>query len=167
MTKITYVGVAAAMLLACAPTVAQETAEAPEAPDTSVANDVSGPDTTVAAEETAATEAEDADADSSTAPADPVVCKRGETVRHVNLVEPGAQGRLCEVHYAKPTEGVENRVLWYATSDKSFCDEKANNLMSKLSGAGFSCVNPDGTPVSIEASASAEEAAETKSAPES
>ncbi len=110
-------GAAAAVLLACAPTVAQETAveEPAAAPEATVANEVSEPASTVTTEETAAgAEAETAAA----TPGDPMVCKRGKAERHVNVVAPGANGRLCEVHYAKPTEGVENRVLWYATSDR-------------------------------------------------
>jgi hypothetical protein len=145
---MTYLGVAAAaLLLACAPTVAEET---PEAPDATVAEEAAP-----AVEETAA----ESEAPAMAAAGAPMVCKRGKTERHVNVVAPGSEGRVCEMHYAKPTEGVENRVLWYATSDKGFCEEKANALMASLISSGWSCTNPDGTPVSVEAAAPVEEAA--------
>lgn len=161
MTRMVYVGVAATMLLACAPTVAQETAETPDA---SVANEAAEPTATMAAEETAMDETQ---ATSVAAMGEPISCKRGETVRHVNVVSPGSEGRVCELHYAKPTEGMESRMLWYATADKNFCDEKANSLMAKLTAAGWSCTNPDGTPVTVEASVETETAPETVTAPES
>lgn len=141
MKRTAYLGVAAAaLLLACAPSMAQEVPanETTEAP--------------MATEDTAAAEATAAAA----ALGEPMVCKRGNTERHINIVAPGSEGRVCEMHYAKPTEGVESRMLWYATSDKSFCDQKANELMARLTSSGWSCANPDGTPVSIEAAAPAE-----------
>jgi hypothetical protein len=157
MTRIAFWGMAA-VLLACAPAVAQQ---APEAPDASVANEATAPSAIMATETS-----EEAEAPSiAGTPGDPMVCKRGKAERHVNVVAPGAEGRVCEVHYAKPTEGVENRMLWYATSDKSFCDERASTLMARLTSAGWSCTNPDGTPVSIEAVAPAETAPEVVSAP--
>lgn len=169
MKRIAYLG-AAAVLLACAPALAQEavTDETAATPEATVANEVTSPDASVAAEETVGTtDAEEAaDAVAST-PGDPVVCKRGKTERHVNVVSPGTEGRVCEMHYAKPTEGVPSRMIWYATSDKNFCDQKANSLMAKLTSSGWTCTNPDGTPVSVEASAPAEPAVEAVTAPES
>lgn len=129
MNRIVVTGLAALAVSAWMPAAAQTATEpAPEATETSAE-----PETPSTAEATAGM-------------AGAAVCKRGQTERLINVVAPGAEGRVCELHYAKPTEGVEPYVLWYATSDKNFCDQRATSLMTTLSNAGWACTAADGTP---------------------
>ncbi len=67
-------------------------------------------------------------------------CTYGDIVRRVVvLTEPGVSVP-CEVHYFKDSEAPgEDRVLWSATQQAGYCEEKAAGLVSKLEGSGWDC----------------------------
>jgi hypothetical protein len=45
----------------------------------------------------------------------------------------------CEVKYYKDTEGGGVKVLWQAQSSAGYCEKKAEEFVSKLSGWGWQC----------------------------
>jgi hypothetical protein len=69
-------------------------------------------------------------------------CVRGDqSVRWVEVaVEDPVQNVRCEVVYWKDTEqpGVRS-VLWSARTDAAYCTRKADELVAKLEGGGWSC----------------------------
>lgn len=67
------------------------------------------------------------------------VCKNGSTERTIQVVKPTDGQYVCEVIYAKPSEGVPGKMLWHARNDENFCHEKADALASRLSSAGWAC----------------------------
>lgn len=67
-------------------------------------------------------------------------CRHGNDVREVHIERPTASPVPCEVVYKKLTEGVEDQVLWNAQNDDSYCDEKAQGFIEKLSSWGWTCV---------------------------
>ena len=74
-------------------------------------------------------------------------CTYGDMVRRVVVMtEPGVSVP-CEVHYFKDTEAPgENQVLWSATQQAGYCEEKARELIVKLESSGWVCletVSPD------------------------
>jgi len=66
-------------------------------------------------------------------------CRHGNDVREIHIERATAEAVPCEVVYKKLTEGVEDQVLWNAQNDDSYCDEKAEGLVSKLETAGWVC----------------------------
>lgn len=68
-------------------------------------------------------------------------CKMGNLVRQVEVRSGASVADLaCQVLYRKQTEqpGVEE-VLWSATSDATFCADKAQGLVDKLESHGWAC----------------------------
>ena len=67
-------------------------------------------------------------------------CTYGDMVRRVVVMtEPGVSVP-CEVHYFKDTEAPgEDQVLWSASSQAGYCEEKAAGLVAKLEGWGWDC----------------------------
>jgi len=76
---------------------------------------------------------------SGTALANPVSCENGELRRRVEVVysEPG-QAVPCEVIYDKSDEG-SIEALWRASNRAGYCEVKAEGLIEKLRGMGWSC----------------------------
>jgi hypothetical protein len=76
------------------------------------------------------------------AAASEVRCVRGDdAIRRVEIaVQDPNQNVPCEVVYWKDTEqpGVRT-VLWNAQTDADFCERKADELVAKLQGGGWSC----------------------------
>ncbi len=65
--------------------------------------------------------------------------------------DPG-QATPCEVLYDKPTEGSQS-TPWRASNQAGYCEEKADLLVRKLEGLGWSCGTADsGSEVSSEGS---------------
>lgn len=62
-----------------------------------------------------------------------------ETIREVIIEYPDGGTLPCKVIYNKPTEGFEKSVLWQADNMEGFCEEKANELVSKLESWGWKC----------------------------
>ena len=67
-------------------------------------------------------------------------CEHNSLIREVKIEHP-ATGELapCSVVYHKVTEGFESQVLWTASYDGAYCEEKADGLVEKLKGWGWVC----------------------------
>lgn len=66
-------------------------------------------------------------------------CSHGNDVREVQIEHPTDSPVPCNVVYKKQTEGVEDQILWNATSDDSYCEEKAQGFIAKLESWGWVC----------------------------
>jgi len=71
--------------------------------------------------------------------ADSWSCSHDNLVREVHIVRTTSEPVPCQVVYKKPTEGVENQVLWNADNDDSYCEEKAKEFVTKLESWGWVC----------------------------
>ncbi len=67
-------------------------------------------------------------------------CRHDNNVREIHIETPTSAAVPCSVVYRKLTEGVEDRVLWTAENDASYCQEKAQGLVDKQAGWGWTCV---------------------------
>lgn len=67
-------------------------------------------------------------------------CTYGDLQRRVEIAhEPGVEVP-CSVHYFKDTEMPgEQQVLWSASNDPTYCQNKAAEFVSKLEGWGWDC----------------------------
>lgn len=95
-------------------------------------------------------------------------CTYGDMVRRVVIMtEPGVSVP-CEVHYFKDTEAPgEDQVLWSASQQAGYCEEKAAGLVAKLEGWGWACGPTDpAAPAAPAAPAEPAESAEPAEAPE-
>jgi hypothetical protein len=92
-------------------------------------------------------------------------CTYGDMVRRVVIMtEPGVSVP-CEVHYFKDTEAPgEDQVLWSASQQAGYCEEKAAGLVAKLEGWGWNCGATD--PAAPAAPAEPAESSEPAEAPE-
>ena len=67
-------------------------------------------------------------------------CTSGDMVRRVVIMSEPGVSVPCEVHYYRDTEAPgEDQVLWSASSQEGYCEEKAAGLVSKLEGWGWDC----------------------------
>ena len=71
--------------------------------------------------------------------ADSWSCSRGNDVREVHIELTTPSPVPCHVVYKKQTEGVEDKILWSASSDDNYCEEKAQGLIAKLESFGWVC----------------------------
>ena len=78
-------------------------------------------------------------------------CKHDNHVREINIQHETTAVLPCSVVYRKPTEGVEDQILWTASSDAAYCEEKARALVEKHVGWGWACEEA-GAETSTEAS---------------
>lgn len=95
-------------------------------------------------------------------------CTYGDMVRRIVIMtEPGVSVP-CEVHYFKDTEAPgEDQVLWSASQQAGYCEEKAAGLVAKLEGWGWDCGATDpAAPAASAAPAEAAAPAEPAEAPE-
>ncbi|MDH3747177.1 MAG: hypothetical protein OER97_03135 [Gammaproteobacteria bacterium] len=94
-------------------------------------------------------------------------CSYGELQRRVEIfTEPGVSVP-CEVHYYKDTEAPgEPRVLWRATSDASYCEQKTAEFIEKLTGWGWNCGQKDAAPSNAEPATEAAPIATPETDPE-
>lgn len=69
------------------------------------------------------------------------VCTNGGNRRSVILTSTNATTNLpCEVHYKKESEQPgHDQVLWAATTDLAFCEQKAQDFVDKLTSWGWTC----------------------------
>jgi hypothetical protein len=82
-------------------------------------------------------------------------CSYGDMVRRVVIMSEPGVSVPCEVHYFKDTEAPgEDQVLWSASQQSGYCEEKAATLVANLKGWGWDC-----------ATAAAPEPAEAPTAP--
>ena len=93
-------------------------------------------------------------------------CTYGDMVRRVVIMSEPGVSVPCEVHYYKDTEAPgEDQVLWSASSQEGYCEEKAAGFVSKLEGWGWSCGAGE-APAAPPAPAEPAEPAEAPEAPE-
>ncbi len=72
--------------------------------------------------------------------ADSWSCSKSDYVREVMIEYPQGGSVPCDVVYKKPTEGVEDQVLWYAENTEGYCEEKAREFVGKLESWGWVCL---------------------------
>ena len=72
--------------------------------------------------------------------ADSWSCSKSDNVREVMIEYPQGGSVPCDVVYKKPTEGVEDQVLWYAENTEGYCEEKAREFVGKLESWGWVCL---------------------------
>lgn len=66
------------------------------------------------------------------------ICKSGKLERKVTVVELETGKKApCEVKYTK--ENGEEKILYSAKADESYCDLKAHEFMGKLKEWGWEC----------------------------
>ena len=67
-------------------------------------------------------------------------CTYGDMVRRIVIMtEPGVSVP-CEVHYFKDTEAPgDDQVLWRASRQAGYCEEKAAGLAASLEESGWDC----------------------------
>lgn len=66
------------------------------------------------------------------------LCKSGKLERKVTIVELEAGKKApCEVKYTK--EGGEEKVIYSAKADPTYCSTKAHEFMGKLKEGGWEC----------------------------
>ena len=94
-------------------------------------------------------------------------CRHGNDVREIHIQTESASSSLpCNVVYKKLTEGVEDKVLWNATSDAGYCEEKAKAFVEKQIGWGWTCVETiSDENTTTETDAAPAEKPETEAAP--
>jgi len=71
--------------------------------------------------------------------ADSWSCSHGNDVREIHIERTTSESVPCDVVYKKQTEGVEDQILWSASNDDSYCEEKAQGLVAKLESFGWVC----------------------------
>ena len=65
------------------------------------------------------------------------VCKMGKMERKVEVATTDAEKKVpCEVKY---TRDGQEKTLYNAQVDASYCDQKAEELVAKLTGQGWQC----------------------------
>jgi len=69
-----------------------------------------------------------------------VTCTMASLERTVELrYETPGDAVPCEVRYAKPTEGIDEQVLWRAEREAGYCEARFGEFLDKLRGFGWSC----------------------------
>lgn len=63
-------------------------------------------------------------------------CQLGDSVRVIEVVYPSGTAVPCEVHYGKDGQ---SSVLWRASSETGYCEQKAAEFTEKQRGWGWQC----------------------------
>lgn len=79
-------------------------------------------------------------------------CSKENLVREVVVEYPQGGSLPCKVIYKKQTEGVYDQELWSADNTEGYCEKNAADLVAKLEGWGWVCLET----VSMGSSAPAE-----------
>jgi len=92
-------------------------------------------------------------------------CTYGDMTRRVVIMSEPGVSVPCEVHYYKDSEAPgEDQVLWSASQQAGYCEEKAAELVSKLESWGWNCGSGEAPAAS--AAPEAPQAPEEAEAPE-
>lgn len=68
------------------------------------------------------------------------LCENNDLERYVDIDYPNSPSSIpCSVIYRKPTENVDDRILWQAQNDESFCENKAMAFVEQLESWGWRC----------------------------
>jgi hypothetical protein len=84
---------------------------------------------------------------SSAADADAWNCSHTDLVREVLVEYPEGGTVPCNVVYKKAMEGFTDQVLWSASNEQGYCEEKAREFVGKLESWGWDCAEPETTDV--------------------
>ncbi len=72
-------------------------------------------------------------------------CTQGELLRQVMIVyEIPGKAVPCQVVYRKPSEGLQDQVLWSAANESGYCEFKAREFRAQLESWGWRCAGPPG-----------------------
>jgi hypothetical protein len=66
-------------------------------------------------------------------------CTKQSAIRTLKIQYPNGTPLPCLVVYDKSQEGGDARILWQATTEEGFCEDKAEAFVNKLSSWGWSC----------------------------
>lgn len=66
------------------------------------------------------------------------ICRRGDDLRTIEIVEPGTVGLACDVVYSRD-RGANVSVPYNANVDSSFCRASAAEMAAKLIAEGYEC----------------------------
>ena len=64
-------------------------------------------------------------------------CQRGDAVRIIEVAYPQGTEVPCEVHYTKDGQ---SSVLWRASNEAGYCEQKAAEFAEKQRSWGWQCV---------------------------
>ena len=93
-------------------------------------------------------------------------CTYGDMVRRVVIMSEPGVSVPCEVHYFKDTEAPgEDQVLWSASTQAGYCEERATEFIAKLEGWGWNCAS-DGAAAAPSEPTEPEEPADAAETPE-
>ena len=76
--------------------------------------------------------------------ADSWKCEYDSLIREVIIQRTTSSPVPCQVVYKKPTEGIDDQVVWSAEFEASYCEEKAADFVAKLQSYGWSCIESTG-----------------------
>ena len=77
---------------------------------------------------------------SSAANADAWSCSHIDLVREVLIEYPEGDVLPCNVVYKKAIEGFTDQVLWSASNEQGYCEQKAREFVVKLESWGWDCI---------------------------
>jgi hypothetical protein len=84
---------------------------------------------------------------SSAAGADAWNCSHTDLVREVLIEYPEGGAVPCNVVYKKAMEGFTDQVLWSASNEQGYCEQKAREFVVKLESWGWGCVKAENADV--------------------
>ena len=64
-------------------------------------------------------------------------CARGGDARVIEVVEPGVVGQSCDVKYTRGAGNIS--VPYHADNSDTFCNQKAREMVQRLTLSGFTC----------------------------
>lgn len=67
------------------------------------------------------------------------VCSAWNVSRAIEVLTTSDETAVCQVRYRKPDEGAAEQILWRSLNSVAFCDQKAQELASRMTAAGFEC----------------------------
>lgn len=66
-------------------------------------------------------------------------CSNSSVTRTLKIQYPNGTALPCRVVYDKSQEGSEVQILWQATTEEGYCEDKAETFVTKLTSWGWNC----------------------------
>lgn len=66
-------------------------------------------------------------------------CSNPSVTRTLKIQYPNGTPLPCRVVYDKSQEGSEVQILWQATTEEGYCEDKAETFVTKLTNWGWTC----------------------------